>query len=88
MTAKIRNVLSACLALFASAAMAAAPFEGHYRADGKDAKLNFVFAKKSDPFDGKPVTLIVFSEKDASKAKDPDFEAQMGKLGDAMRSNS
>jgi hypothetical protein len=79
-----RFLWAGALILFATVCAAAAPFEGHYRADSKNAKLNYVFAKKDEPFGGKPVTLIVFSEKDASKDPDPDFHAQMGKFGDAI----
>ena len=83
MTARI--VFSCGLMLFALVANAAAPFEGHYRVAGKDAKLNYVTAAKDDPFFGKPVTLIVFSEKEAAKDdKHLDFNAQSGKLGDAI----
>jgi hypothetical protein len=84
MNAKI--VCCCGFALFAVTAIAAAPFEGHYRADGKDAKLNFVTAAKDEPFFGTPVTLIVFSEKEAPKGDDKhlDMYAQSGKLGDAI----
>ncbi len=80
----LRVLLSLGFSLLATAAFAAAPFEGHYRAAGKDAKLNFVLATKSDPFFGKPVTQIVFSEKDGSKESNPRAAAQMGHLGDAI----
>lgn len=85
MTSKI--LLSAVFALLATAAIAAAPFEGHYRVAGKDATLNFVLAKKGRPFVGNPVTLIVFSEKDGSDESDPETAARTGQLGDAIAAN-
>jgi hypothetical protein len=80
----MRIVLSALLLSVAVSASAAAPFEGKFSANGKDAKLAFLMARKGEPFSGKPVTVLVFSEKDASKDKRPDFAAQMGDFGDAL----
>ena len=68
----------------AATALAAAPFDGKYVANGKEAKLAYVTAKKGEPFSGKPVTILIFSEKDASKDARADFHAQMGDLGDAL----
>jgi hypothetical protein len=85
MTSKI--LLSAVFALLATAAIAAAPFEGHYRVAGKDATLNFLLAKKGAAFAGEPVTLIVISEKDGSSESDPETAARTGQLGDAIAVN-
>jgi hypothetical protein len=74
----------AALALASTLVAAAAPFQGTYQANGKDAKLAFLTAHKGEPFSGKPVTILIFSEKDASKDKRPDFHAQMGDFGDAL----
>jgi hypothetical protein len=82
-----RVSLASAFALLATAAFAAAPFEGHYRVAGHDAKLNFVLAKKGRPFVGNPVTLIVFSEKDGSNESDPETAARTGQLGDAIAAN-
>lgn len=80
----LRILMAAALALAATTLLAAAPFSGSYKANGKDAKLAFLTAKKGEPFSGKPVTLLIFSEKDASKDSRPDFHAQMGDFGDAL----
>jgi len=79
----IRLLICCVLALFMTA-LSAAPFEGTYSANGNNAKLAFLVAKKGDPFSGNPTTILVFSEKDASKDPRPDFHAQMGDLGDAL----
>lgn len=84
MTTTCRILLFGCLALFMTALFAAAPFEGVYRANGKDAKLSHVLAQKGEPFSGKPTTKLIFSEKDASADPRADFHAQMGNFGDAL----
>jgi hypothetical protein len=84
MTTTFRAILSGSLVLFVTALWAAAPFEGTYSANGKDAKLGYLIAAKGDPFSGKPTTVLVFSEKDASKDPRPRFHAQMGDFGDAL----
>jgi len=73
-------VASSCAAL----AAAAAPVQGSFKANGKDATLTHVIAKKSEPYMGQPVIQLVLSEKDASASKSPDFEAQMGHFGAAL----
>ena len=84
MKTTIRVLLCFGLMLFVTALWAAPPFEGTYSANGKNAKLAFLIAKKGDPFSGNPTTVLVFSEKDASKDPRADFHAQMGDLGDAL----
>ena len=83
MKTTIRMLLCSSLVLFANA-LWAAPVEGTYSANGRDGKLVHAFAKKGEPFSGKPVTLLIFSEQDASKDPRPDFHAQMGAFGDAV----
>jgi len=83
MNTTIRILLSCGLAWFATE-LWAAPIEGTYSANGRDARLVYAFAKKGEPFSGKPVTLLIFSEQDASKDPRPDFHAQMGAFGDAL----
>jgi len=80
-----RGVLSSFGFLFcAGIALAAAPFDGKYIANGKEARLAFLSAKKGEPFSDRPVTILIFSEKDASRDARADFHAQMGDLGDAL----
>jgi hypothetical protein len=76
-------LLAALVAGLACAA-AAAPFEGHFKANGQDAKLAFLRAVKDDPWMNKPTIRLVFSEKDASKDANPSMHAQFGKFGDAL----
>jgi hypothetical protein len=80
----IRFLLVVGLALSTTALFAAAAVDGTYKANGKDGKLAYVLAKKDEPFSGKPVTMLVFTEKDASKDSKPDMHAQFGDLGDAL----
>jgi len=57
---------------------------GVFKGNGKDAKLAFVSARWGEPFDGKPGIVLVFTEKDHSKVKKPDFDAAFGKFGSAL----
>jgi hypothetical protein len=57
---------------------------GIFKGNGKDAKIAFVSARWGEPFDGKPGIVLVFTEKDHSKAKKPDFDASFGKFGSAL----
>jgi len=84
MGAMTRWILFVVLALFAGSAIAAAPVEGVYRANGKDARLTHAVALKSEPFSGKPTTKLIFSEKQAGSDAHADFHAQMGNFGDAL----
>ncbi|MBV8587298.1 MAG: hypothetical protein JO308_13500 [Verrucomicrobia bacterium] len=56
---------------------------GSYTVDNTDGKLGFVRAVKGTAFD-QPATVIVFSQKDASKQAKPDDSAMFGKLGNAL----
>jgi len=57
---------------------------GVFKGNGKEAKIAFVSARWGEPFSGKPGIVLVFSEKDQSKVKKPDFDAAFGKLGSAL----
>jgi hypothetical protein len=59
------------------------PFTGTYTVDNTDGKLAFVRAVKGTAFD-EPATVVVFSQKDASKQAKPDDSAMFGKLGNAL----
>lgn len=78
------KIAFASIALLAGLAVAAAPIEGAFKANGKDAKLGYLLAQKGEPFSGNPTVTLVFSEKDASKDPKPDMHAQFGDLGDAL----
>jgi hypothetical protein len=60
------------------------PVSGTFTANSKPAKLAFIRAVKGDDFDGKPTTVLVISEKDASKDAKPAFYASFGKFGDSL----
>jgi hypothetical protein len=58
--------------------------KGTFVGNGKSAKLAFVSAQKGNPFADKETVMLVFSEKDHSKAKKPDMEAAFGHFGSAL----
>jgi len=66
------------------AANIAPSVSGTFKGNGKEAKLAYVSARWGEPFDGKPGIILVFTEKDHSKAKKPDFDASFGKFGSAL----
>jgi hypothetical protein len=57
---------------------------GVFKGNGKDAKLAHVSAHWREPFSDKPGMVLVFTEKDHSKDKKPDFNASFGKFGSAL----
>jgi hypothetical protein len=57
---------------------------GVFKGNGKDAKLTNVSAHWREPFGDKPSIVLVFTEKDHSKDKKPDFNAGFGKFGSAL----
>jgi len=57
---------------------------GVFKGNGKDAKLGYVSAYSREPFGDKPSMVLVFTEKDHSKDKKPDFNAGFGKFGSAV----
>jgi hypothetical protein len=57
---------------------------GAFKGNGKEAKLAYVSAHWREPFGDKPSIDLVFTEKDHSKDKKPDFNAAFGKFGSAL----
>ena len=57
---------------------------GVFKGNGNDAKLAYVSAHWREPFGDKPSIVLVFTEKDHSKDKKPDFNAGFGKFGSAL----
>ena len=57
---------------------------GVFKGNGKDAKLAYVSAHWREPFGDKPSIVLVFTQKDHSKEKKPDFHAGFGKFGSAL----
>jgi hypothetical protein len=88
MTAPFRTLFAAAvLAALAAPTPAedkkpAAPVSGTFTGNGKEAKLAFVTTKKSDF--GKDNVTLIFTEKDASKEKNPETAAMFNKCGSAL----
>lgn len=57
---------------------------GVFKGNGKEAKLAYVSARRGEPFNDKPSIVLVFTEKDHSKAKKPEFNASFGDFGSAI----
>jgi hypothetical protein len=57
---------------------------GTFKGNGKEGNIAFVSARWGEPFSGKQGMVLVFSEKDHSKVKKPEFDAAFGKLGSAL----
>ena len=57
---------------------------GVFKGNGKEAKLAHVSAHWREPFNDKPGMALVFTEKDHSKDKKPDFNAAFGRFGSAL----
>jgi hypothetical protein len=57
---------------------------GVFKGNGKEAKIAYVSARWGEPFSGKSSIVLVFSEKDHSQNKKPDFDTAFGKFGSAL----
>ena len=57
---------------------------GVFKGNGQEAKLAYVSARWREPFADQSSILLVFSEKDHSKDKKPDFKASFGEYGSAL----
>jgi hypothetical protein len=57
---------------------------GIFKGNGKEAKLAHVSAHWREPFNDEPSIVLVFTEKDHSKDKKPDFKAVFGEFGSAL----
>lgn len=58
--------------------------KGTFLGDGKDAKIQHLVVQAREPFSDKPAIRLIFTEKDASASKKPDFDAAFKKLGSAL----
>jgi hypothetical protein len=61
-----------------------APVSGVFKGNGKEAKLAYVSTFKGEPLNDKPTIVIVFSEKDHSKDKNPRTAVSFGKFGSGL----
>jgi hypothetical protein len=89
-TARVNAAAPAAAAVSAAQpASAATPatgpaVSGTYTANGKAATLIQVSAHHDEPFDGKPVTALVFTSKDQAGDDKADTKALFGDYGDAI----
>ena len=88
-SAKVRiEFLMAVAGIFAiSGSLTAADKDsvsGVFKGNGQDAKLAYVSTSKGESFSDKPTIVMVFTEKDHSKDKDPRTNAIFGRHGCAL----
>ncbi|MBX7211507.1 MAG: hypothetical protein K1X78_24590 [Verrucomicrobiaceae bacterium] len=57
---------------------------GKFLGDGKDGKIQHLVVQTHEPFNDKAAIRLVFTEKDPSSSKKPDFDAAFKKLGSAL----
>jgi hypothetical protein len=88
-----KNCISLAIATIAIACALSGPSRGDdvkptvagsFKGNGKEANLAYVSAHWREPFDDKPSIALVFTAKDHSKDKKPDFDAAFGKYGSAL----
>lgn len=65
-------------------ARADAPVSGTYMINGKSVALKYAKAIKGEPFDNKKTTVVILTEKDLSKSKNPENDTMFGKLGGGL----
>lgn len=82
---RILGAVLACGLLVGGTIVAAdAPVTGTFKGNGKAAKLAFVSAHTREDFSDKPALQLIFTEKDHSKDKKPDWNASFGRFGCAL----
>lgn len=60
------------------------PVSGLFKGNGQEAKLAFASAHKGEPLSDKPTIVLIFTEKDHSKEKNPRVKAFFGDFGSAL----
>jgi hypothetical protein len=83
-TAAATSAAAASTAAAPATAATGAPVSGSYTANGKPAVLTQVTAFKDDPFDGQPITDLVFTVKDQGGDAKAATDALFGNFGDAI----
>jgi len=86
---KPSRIATATLALLAGSALhaqspAQTTIEGTFLGDGKDGKIAYLIVQTREPFSDQAAIRLVFTEKDPSSSKKPDFDAGFKKLGSAL----
>jgi hypothetical protein len=67
-----------------AAPLAKLGLSGKFIGNGKEVKLAFVSAVNDEEFGGKPGLVLIFSEKDHTKDKNPKFNVSFGRYGSAL----
>lgn len=57
---------------------------GKFLGNGKDGKIQYLVVQNTDPFSDKPAIQLIFTEKDPSQSKKPDWDAGFKKFGSAL----
>src|SRR3984893_5700905 len=65
-------------------ARADTPVSGTYVINGKPVQLKYARVIKGEPFSDKETTVVILTEKDASKSKSPENDTMFGKLGGGL----
>jgi len=58
--------------------------EGKFLGDGKDGKIKYLVVQAREPFSDKAAIQLVFTEKDPSNSKKPEWDAMFKKLGSSL----
>ena len=58
--------------------------KGTFLGDGKDGNIQYLLAQTREPFSDKAAIRLIFTEKNPSASKKPDFDAGFKKLGNAL----
>ncbi len=58
--------------------------QGKFLGDGKDGKIQYLVVQTHEPFNDKAAIRLVFTEKNPTSSKKPDFDAGFKKLGSAL----
>jgi len=58
--------------------------KGTFLGDGKDAKIQYLVVQAREPFSDQAAIRLIFTEKNPSASKKPDFDAAFKRLGSAL----
>lgn len=76
--------LGSAISSHAQAPADKATVKGTFLGDGKDGKIQYLVVQTREPFSDQPAIRLVFTEKNPSASKKPDFDAGFKKLGSAL----
>lgn len=83
------RIAATILSVFAGSALQAqtsdkAAVSGSFLGDGRDGRIAHLVVQTREPFSDQAAIRLVFTEKDPSSSKKPDFDAGFKKLGSAL----